>query len=158
MRSGFGRHKRSTAAPATGIWPIIVTASERTRPVGYLGLGWSGSTAPSASSLARGLLGDCVPHARHPRPHFPVATCGLTPLPCVMFVLIWEYVAGSMPIFGREVKKPLAFVFLFMRIFWPGATLAGVFDTSSPPKRFPACPARLESTAPWWGRIWGGSW
>ena len=68
-------------------------------------------------------FGDCVPHARHPRPHFPVATCVRIPLPCLMFVLKWEYVAGSMPRFGREVKKPLAFVFLFMRIFWPGATL-----------------------------------
>ena len=48
-----------------------------------------------------------------------------------MFVLIWEYVAGSMPRFGREVKKSLAFVFLFMRIFWLGTTLAGVLDTSS---------------------------
>ena len=93
-----------------------------------------------------------------PPPHFPVATCGLTPLLCVMFRLMREYVAGGMPRFGREVKKLLAFVFLFMRIFRPGTTLAGVLDTSSPPQRFPACPVSLESTAPWWGRIWGGSW
>ena len=95
---------------------------------------------------------------RYPPPHFPVATCGLTPLLCVMFRLMGEYVAGGMPRFGREVKKLLAFVFLFMRIFRPGTTLAGVLDTSSPPQRFPACPVSLESTAPWWGRIWGGSW
>ena len=70
---------------------------------------------------------------RTPPPHFPVATCGLTPLLCVMFRLMWEYVAGGMPRFGREVKKSLAFVFLFMRIFRLGATLAGVLDTSSLP-------------------------
>jgi hypothetical protein len=62
-----------------------------------------------------------------------VATCDLTPLLYVMFRLMREYLAGSMPRFGREVKKPLAFVFLFMRIFRPGAFLRGVFDTSSPP-------------------------
>ena len=68
-----------------------------------------------------------------PPPHFPVATCGLTPLLCVMFRLMWEYVAGSMPRFGREGKKPLAFVYFHMRVSQPGTILAGVFYTSSPP-------------------------
>ena len=38
-----------------------------------------------------------------------MATCDLTPLLCVVFRLKWEYVAGGMPRFGREAKKPLAF-------------------------------------------------
>ena len=56
-----------------------------------------------------------------------------TPASWPIFAMRGKAVGNLMARFGGKVKKLLACLFLLMRISQPGTTLAGVFDTSSPP-------------------------
>jgi hypothetical protein len=50
-----------------------------------------------------------------------------------IFYIMGDLLRARVPRSGQEVKKPLAFVFLRMRVSWPAAILPGVLYTSSTP-------------------------